>query len=111
MNADKALSVSVVALSLLLVITGAGFGIQTVRLGRCMESNRRYRERIESAEDQQSAIRDALRDADRILDQAGNSVGELRKLLEEIEANYKRMYSIVFGVNYDDGGASPEVGY
>lgn len=71
-----------------------GVGIQTARLESSLAECRQYREKLESAENRESEIRESLSRTGVILNSTGNEVANLRTKLEALEENYNYLYNM-----------------
>lgn len=72
--------------------------VQTRRLERSMAECGQYREQLELAENRESEVRAVINRTGLILGETTNSIGELRKKLEEVEDSYNSLWNMF----YDD---------
>lgn len=90
-------------LASLFIIASVLAGVQTCRLHAAMGQCEQYREELESAHDRQSEIAGIVAGAGEILGATANSLGELRKKLEEVEDSYYNLWKLVSDDYYNNG--------
>ena len=71
-------------------------GIQTYRLERSMAECRQYREQLAIAENRESEVRAAIDRTSLILGETTNSIGDLRKKLQEVEDSYNYLWNLFY---------------
>ena len=94
MKNEKSCIVIIFTLLFMSIVLLLGLGIQTARLESSLAECRQYREKLESAENRESEIRDSLSRTSTILNSTGNEVANLRTKLEALEENYNYLYNM-----------------
>lgn len=94
MKNEKSYLVIIFTLLFMSIVLLFGVGIQTARLESSLAECRQYREKLESAENRESEIRDSLSRTSAILNSTGNEVANLRTKLEALEENYDYLYNM-----------------